>query len=157
MTEQTTAEDIAMRQRWMGALAKADGGDLDALWTLAMNGAEPRHTPLRGPEVGMVMTQGRAGGTGDAFNLGEMTVTRCAVRLEETGAIGQSWIAGRNKRHAMQAALCDGLLQTPETHDLVWREIILPLESGHETRRRAQARKAAATRVEFFTMVRGED
>lgn len=141
----------------MGVLAKADPDDLSALWTLAMPNGEPAHSTIRHPEIGMVMTRGRAGGGGQAFNLGEMTVTRCAIRLDGAGTVGQSWVAGRNTRHALIAALCDGLLQEPDRHDDLWRDIILPLESAQDAKRRCQARKAAATRVEFFTMVRGED
>ena len=35
-----------------------------------------------------------AGGGGAAFNLGEMTVTRCTVRTE-TGFVGHAYVAGR--------------------------------------------------------------
>lgn len=157
MMNSDAGTDVARRQRWMGILAKADETDLSALWTLAMPDGDPSHTPIRAPEVGMIMTRGRAGGGGQPFNLGEMTVTRCAVRLEASGTVGQAWVAGRSSRHALLAALCDGLLQDPESHDDLWRDIIQPLESAQDARTRRQARKAAATKVDFFTMVRGED
>lgn len=143
------------RRRWMGVLAKADPARLAELWQTAMQGGEPAHETVRAPEVGMVMTRGRAGGSGQAFNLGEMTVTRCAVRLAD-GAVGQSWVAGRNREHARLAALCDGLMQGGAAAKIE-AAIVAPLEQAEAERRRLQARKAAATRVEFFTMVRGED
>ncbi|PJK30350.1 phosphonate C-P lyase system protein PhnG [Minwuia thermotolerans] len=143
------------RRRWMGVLAKADPAHLAELWQAATRAGEPAHETVRAPEIGMVMTRGRAGGSGQAFNLGEMTVTRCAVRLAD-GAVGQSWVAGRSKEHARLAALCDGLMQG-DAAAKIEAAIVAPLERAEAERRRLQARKAAATRVEFFTMVRGED
>ena len=62
-------------------------------------GALPDYTVIRGPEGGLVMVRGRAGGGGSAFNLGEMTVTRCTVRTE-TGFVGHAYIAGRDEQRA---------------------------------------------------------
>ena len=109
---------------------------------------------LRPPEVGLVMVQGRIGGEGGPFNLGEMTVTRCVLRLE-IGSVGHATVQGRDKTHATQAALADALWQT----DPVGIEVALlaPLRSAEIARRSERAAKAAATRVEFFTLVRGED
>lgn len=145
----------AGRRRWMGLLARAEPARLAALWAEATAGAEPAHEVVRPPETGMVMTRGRAGGSGQAFNLGEMTVTRCAVRLED-GAVGQSWVAGRDHGHARIAALCDGLMQGADA-GRIETAIVTPLERAETDKRQRQARKAAATRVDFFTMVRGED
>lgn len=108
--------------------------------------------PLRPAETGLAMVRGRAGGTGAAFNLGEMTVTRSAVRLA-SGQVGVSYLAGRDSRRAETAALFDGLLQagsaTAVTGPLLQR-ISARLQAATERR----AREADATRVEFFTMVR---
>lgn len=155
--KQAPADDVRARQRWMAVLAKARFDDLEARWALVMPETEPRHTLLRAPETGMIMTQGRTGGTGQPFNLGEITVTRCTIRLAASGVVGHAWVAGRNRRHALLAALCDGLLQTDDERDEIMREIVMPLESAASARRHALERKAASTRVEFFTMVRGED
>ena len=102
------------------------------------------------------MARGRMGGTGDPFNLGEMTVTRCSVRTE-AGFLGHAYIAGRNKKHAELAAVCDALLQDPNARDEVAATIIEPLAAIAASRRRERRAKAAATKVEFFTLVRGED
>ena len=100
------------------------------------------------------MVRGRAGGTGAPFNLGEMTVTRCALRLTD-GRTGHAYIPGRDRIHAEAAALCDALLQGAEA-ERVQSEIIEPLAAAADTARRAEASRAEATKVDFFTMVRGE-
>lgn len=140
------------RRRWMSVLAKADFADLDTLWNNLP--AKPAWTVVRAPEIGMVMVRGRAGGSGQRFNLGEVTVTRCAVQLDH-GAIGSGYVMGRNRRHAELAAAIDAMLQTPSRRDSLERAIIAPLALRLEERRRMRSRKAAATKVEFFTMVRG--
>ncbi len=43
--------------------------------------AMPTITCCAPPRPGMTLVRGRMGGTGSPFNLGEMTVTRCVVRL----------------------------------------------------------------------------
>jgi alpha-D-ribose 1-methylphosphonate 5-triphosphate synthase subunit PhnG len=101
------------------------------------------------------MVQGRTGGTGAPFNLGEMTVTRCALALEG-GAIGHAYVQGRDKRQAEQAALVDALMQGPEA-GRVRAGLLEPLAAQMLAREGARAAKAAATKVEFFTLVRGDD
>ena len=113
------------------------------------------HAWLRRPESGAVMLRGRAGAVGAPFNLGEMTVTRAALRLA-TGEVGHAWVQGRDKRKATLAALADALMQT-EAAERVETAILAPLREEAEARRTARASRAAATRVEFFTLVRGED
>ncbi len=111
---------------------------------------------LRAPETGLVMLRGRMGATGAAFNLGEATVTRCAVRLRD-GTEGHAYVLGRNAAHARLAALCDALLQGPDTGAAVTATVIAPLEAKLHATHLAASTKAAATKVDFFTMVRGED
>lgn len=141
------------RQRWMSLLAKAPEALLARLW--AEFGAEPAFDWLRPPEIGSVMARGRAGGTGAAFNLGEMTVTRCALRLA-TGETGHAYVQGRSKTKARQAALVDALMQG-EGAATVEARLLGPLARASDAVRQARAAKAAATKVEFFTMVRGDD
>jgi alpha-D-ribose 1-methylphosphonate 5-triphosphate synthase subunit PhnG len=97
------------------------------------------------------MVRGRAGGGGAPFNLGEMTVTRCTVRTEE-GQVGHAYIAGRDAEKAKLAALLDALLQQPDRTSLLRERVVAPLEQKQRARREAIARKAAATRVQFFTL-----
>lgn len=136
----------------MGLLAKAPAERVRALWEAA--GPEPDFEWLRAPESGAVMVRGRAGAVGAAFNLGEMTATRCSVRLGD-GAVGHAWVQGRDKAKARAAALCDALMQGPEA-GRIEASVLAPLRREAEARARARAERAAATKVEFFTMVRGE-
>jgi len=122
---------------------------LDAL------GSRPEFTWLRPPEIGSVMIRGRAGGTGSLFNLGEMTVTRCALQLNE-GIIGHGYVQGRSKADAEAAALVDALMQTDQA-ERVQNKVLDLLRQEAATRKTSRAEKAAATKVDFFTMVRGED
>jgi alpha-D-ribose 1-methylphosphonate 5-triphosphate synthase subunit PhnG len=141
------------RQRWMSLLAKAPEGLLDRL--VAGLGAEPAFDWVRPPEIGSVMVRGRTGGTGADFNLGEMTVTRCVLRLA-SGETGHAYVQGRSKAKARQAALVDALMQGPEAA-AVQAAVLGPLAEAMEDAKRRRAAKAAATKVEFFTMVRGDD
>ena len=102
------------------------------------------------------MVRGRAGGTGEQFNLGEMTITRCALTLPD-GTIGMAYVQGRNVRHAEQAAVVDGLLQQQAWHGRVHRSVIEPLAHAHYRQAEQKSKVAAQTKVEFFTLVRGED
>lgn len=143
----TTAE----RQRWMSVLAKADRAAIES--AAKALGELPKALWLRKPETGMVMVRGRAGGTGAKFNLGEVPVTRCAVRLD-SGTVGTAWVQGRDAEHAALAATLDALLQEPRHYSTVYRHVIEPLAVALAERRDIVARKAAATKVEFYTLAR---
>ncbi|MBG0774810.1 MAG: phosphonate C-P lyase system protein PhnG [Desulfovibrionaceae bacterium] len=177
----------------MGVLARADAAALrDAARGLERR---PRYAFLREPEVGMVMVRGRAGGAGVRFNLGEMTMTRCSIRLENApelaaglepngapqrhgaavagpeasgpGApgptpapgpvIGHAYVAGRDKAHAELAALFDALLQVPALGPRLLDTLVRELELEQAERARRRQQRTDATRVNFFTLVRGED
>ena len=137
------------RRRWMAVLARAEASRLELL--LRDHGARPAYTVLRGPEGGLVMVRGKAGGGGAPFNLGEMTVTRCTIRTE-TGFIGHAYIAGRDEKRAELAALGDALMQDPDRMGDIERDVIAPLEWEQNARATKRAEKAAATRVQFFAM-----
>ncbi|UVC15189.1 phosphonate C-P lyase system protein PhnG [Mesorhizobium onobrychidis] len=138
----------------MGILACASR---EALEEAAENiGNRPPIEWLRRPHIGLVLVRGRLGGTGNPFNLGEMTVTRCALRLA-CGTVGLAYVQGRDRRHAELAAIMDALLQKPEKYDAVMLSVIQPLLAKQIERRTLASRKAASTRVDFFTMVRGEN
>ncbi len=141
---------VTLRRDAMGLLARAKPQDLATLFP----GPEPVFTWARSPETGLVMVQGRMGGEGGPFNLGEMTVTRCVLQLA-SGAVGHATVQGRDKDHARRAALIDGLWQIDPAG--IEATILTPLRAAETTRRATRAAKAAATRVEFFTLVRGED
>lgn len=151
MTTPNTA--TGSRKHWMGLLAKAPPARLQALF--ADLGDRPAFTWLRPPELGGVMLRGRMGGTGAPFNLGEMTVTRCALKLE-TGEVGHAYVQGRDKAHAERAALVDAMMQTARANEVSDR-VLEPLADEAAAAKTARAAKAAATKVDFFTMMRGED
>src|SRR5580704_11781109 len=112
MNDTISAPDpIAARQHWMAVLARAPADAIEA--GLTQDGHLPAWTRVRGPETGLVMVRGRAGGSGSPFNLGEMTVTRCTVRIG-SGATGHAYVAGRDERQAELAAVADALLQDPD-------------------------------------------
>jgi alpha-D-ribose 1-methylphosphonate 5-triphosphate synthase subunit PhnG len=144
----------AARRRWMSVLAKARLDELENAWDGLAD--KPAYDWLRQPEIGMVMVRARTGGTGGQFNLGQMTVTRCALRLA-SGEAGLGYVQGRSKRHAELAALFDALLQDAARRAQLEDRIVAPLEASHVARRAERSRKANATKVNFFTLVRGEN
>ena len=123
----TTPSPHADRQRWMAVLARASAAELAA--HVAAMPDVPGYRIIRGPEAGLVMLRGRAGGTGGAFNMGEMTVTRCTLRTDD-GITGHAYCAGRDARQAELAALLDALLQDPARHDGLQNTIITPLAAA---------------------------
>ena len=162
MTETPKANTSAVsdptraRAEWMGILARAPESQLEAAWDdLSVGHGDVSYSLLRAPEKGLVMVRGRAGGDGQAFNLGEMTVTRGSLRLED-GLVGHAYVPGRNRDHARIAAICDALMQGACAGE-VQRTVIEPLHSAYMARRAQTAGQAEKTRVDFFTMVRGEN
>ena len=139
----------AERRRWISILARASAAEIEQ--RLAACPPLPDHIRLRGPETGLVMTRGRAGGGGAPFNLGEMTVTRCTVR-SASGQVGHAYVAGRDALRAELAACADAGLQDPSLREALRRGVIEPLARAQRAAREEVARRAAATRVQFFTM-----
>ena len=145
-------EQQAARQAWMAILAKSSVNDLEQqVQTL---NKLPDYTFLRQPEIGLTMVRGRAGGTGEIFNLGEMTVTRCVIKMGNVKGFG--YVGGRSKRHAELSAVCDGLLQQDEWFSAVSDRVIQPLQAKLTERQQEQQSQTEATKVDFFTMLRGE-
>ncbi len=144
-----TEPDIARRRGWMAVLARAEAEAIAA--GLGQIADLPDWSVLRGPESGLVMVRGRAGGGGAAFNLGEMSVTRCTVRIA-SGEVGHAYIAGRDRRRAELAAAVDALMQRADLRPALDRAVIAPLARAQAAQRQAVAAKAAATQVQFFTM-----
>lgn len=146
------------RQHWMGVLSRAPLSELESRWKDMES--KPATRFIRAPEIGLMMVRSRAGGSGTAFNLGEMTMTRCVVALEN-GTSGFGYVQGRSKRHAELAASFDALLQDSEQHDPKQHAQLLdgwlnPLHEVWQAERAKRSKAAASTKVDFFTMVRGE-
>ncbi|RWC47784.1 MAG: phosphonate C-P lyase system protein PhnG [Mesorhizobium sp.] len=148
------ARDQAERKAAMSTLAQSSGDDIVRLWNEA--GLPSDAELLRGPETGLVTLRGRIGGGGAPFNVGEATVTRATVRLP-SGQVGHSYALGRDKQKAMLAAIADALWQDPGRRAEVETGLIVPLRSALTTAQEKRRAETAATKVDFFTMVRGED
>ena len=142
----------ARRRAAMAVLAHSDAAEI-ASRLEAM--AVPVYENLREPENGLVMVRGRIGGDGTPFNLGEATVSRAAVRLS-TGEVGFGYTLGRDRQKARMIALCDALVQSDEFADAVESGVIAPLRIQMISERNRTAAETAATRVDFYTLVRGE-
>jgi len=150
-TPATPAEHQA-RQRWIGVLAHSRSDEL-LRHEAALRDAD--YQLIRAAEIGMTLVRGRMGGTGAPFNVGEMSVTRCVVRVAG-GLTGYSYLAGRDKVQAELAALADAHLQGAQ--QAYWlKELIEPLAEAQATRRAQKEAETASTKVEFFTMVRGDN
>ena len=145
-------EQLTDRQAWMSILARSSLADIEERVSELRN--LPEYSFLRQPEIGLTMVRGRAGGTGEVFNIGEMTVTRCVVKFSETTGFG--YVGGRSKRHAELAAVCDGLLQQEKWFAEIRDRIIQPLQTIIQEKQAKQQGNTEATKVEFFTMLRGE-
>ena len=141
------------RAGWLAELAHADTATLETAWSGLRPPPAVEH--LRPAEHGLAMVRGRTGGTGRRFNLGEMTVSRCAVRIGDH--VGHGYVAGRDRRKAELVASFDALLQDEERQELLLADLIRPLAAARAAQAAAVARRAAATRVEFFTLVRGDE
>jgi len=134
----------------------ADGTAAEIERLLAGVAPLPAYQEIRTAESGLVMVRGRIGGDGAPFNLGEATVSRSAVRLA-SGEIGFGYVLGRDRAKARLIAYCDALMQRGEHREAVERVVLAPIRERTRAARRVRAEQAAATKVEFFTLVRGED
>ena len=152
MNQPLSRSDLEARQHWMAVLSRASVADLNALVSKA--GSLPPYQLLKAPLTGTIMIEARAGGTGQRFNAGEATMTRCVVLLE-TGQMGFSYALGRDTEKAEKAAVIEALLQQ-DTSDGAWRIGIRELASRQAEAKHLSSRKAATTKVDFFTLVRGE-
>lgn len=150
VTDETSRQ--ARRKEAMAVLAHSSAADIAGrLGAIEL----PAHENLREPENGLVIVRGRVGGDGAPFNLGEATVSRAAVRLA-TGEIGFGYALGRERQKAQMIALCDALIQTSDRAGAVETKVLAPLRAAMASERDRKAAETAATRVDFYTLVRGE-
>jgi len=155
MLEDVSAEnEAAARRRAMGLLARALSSELSGPLEQRFAGHGARE--LKPVETGLAMLRGRAGGDGAPFNLGEATVTRAVVELPG-GERGYAHVLGRDAERARLAAIFDALWQTPHRRRLVETCVLEPIAARLEAERARTSAEAAATRVDFFTLRRGED
>ncbi|MDC8772640.1 phosphonate C-P lyase system protein PhnG [Roseateles albus] len=140
------------RQQWLSVLAHAPRESLQQLLCPLMTGLQ--FEPLRAPEVGLTMLRARAGNSGERFNLGEATLTRCVLRfeLEDRLSVGVGYVLGRDVERASWVAQADALLQQPAWVERLQAEVIAPLRALTQARRAQQASQTAASRVQFYTL-----
>lgn len=141
------------RADWLRVLAHAGADELAHVASPVL--ADYRFEWLREPETGLVMLRSRVGHTGERFNLGEATVTRCAVRhLGASGdaVAGVGYILGHDAARAERVARLDALLQRAELHELVWRTVVAPLREARARRDHEERARTEASRVRFFAL-----
>lgn len=142
------------RQEWISLL-----GSADPEWLQEQKDALDPELDLEPdymvrPETGMIMMQARQDGEGPRFNLGEVTVTRCILKLDQV--MGYAMIMGSDLRHAELAALFDALLQMPEPGTALQKKLVPKLRRMKESAQDREADEVRTSKVEFFTMKRGE-
>jgi alpha-D-ribose 1-methylphosphonate 5-triphosphate synthase subunit PhnG len=153
---QISAQQSELRSRRRGAMALlASSSAAEIEEHLHSIEGLPRHEEIRAPESGLLMVRGRIGGDGAPFNFGEVTVSRAAVRLE-SGETGFGYVLGREHAKVGLIALCDALIQCKQHRLALEHHVFVPIRAHQEAVRRLQAERTAATKVEFFTLVRGE-
>ena len=152
--EEKNEPAAAGRKRVVDLLARAERQELLEAWDKLAE--RPAVLPVRGPETGLVMVRGRMGGGGAPFNLGEVTVTRATVRLG-SGTVGHAQALGTDREKARLSAIFDALWQEPATQRFVEQMLLEPIAARVADAERRKADETAATRVDFFTMVRGDD
>jgi alpha-D-ribose 1-methylphosphonate 5-triphosphate synthase subunit PhnG len=143
------------RADWISMLARAP---LDMLESALASYCAVSPRWLRQPETGLMMVQGRVGATGERFNLGEVTVTRCALRLRvedsPNALVGVAYVLGRSYRHARLAATADALLQDPTQYKTIEASLLEPVRLHMATKQSRRHTQAQSTKVEFFTVAR---
>lgn len=156
---------IKKRQLLLSVLSKSAFNDIDNFWqTLSIT---PSYTLLKTPEVGMTMVRAKTGGAGQEFNMGEMTVTRTVIRLDsiescsesektQAGIIGFGYTAGRETKKSELIAVIDACFQLSAYAELIEEKILQPLSEQLQEKETLQSEKVDSTKVNFFTMVRGE-
>ena len=153
MTHPQISPDQNLRRDVMAALAHAATERI----AVCLEALEiPEHQMIRQPENGLVMIRGRIGGDGAPFNLGEASVSRAAVQLA-SGETGFGYVLGRDGEKARLIALCDALIQNDSFRHQIEQQVVVPLRQEQVAARARQAAETAATRVDFYTLVRGEN
>lgn len=153
VNRRTTWPTVQDRQRWLAVLARANVDALAQAWAAIPD--KPHYIFLRSPETGLAQIRARAGGTGQQFNVGEVTLSRCTVLLED-GEVGVGYVTGRDKRHAELVAVFDAMLQAPIQGRQLQADVIDVLAATQTQQERRAAESAATSKVNFFTMVRGD-
>ncbi|RVK89399.1 phosphonate C-P lyase system protein PhnG [Sinorhizobium meliloti] len=139
------------RDTWLSVLATASPTLLSNCWEALP--VKPDFTWIREPQFETVMLRARADGEGGCFNLGEMTVTRCSVQLEDR-TVGIGCIGGRDKRHAAIAAVVDAMMLDGSWLESA-RNIVLSAQEADRISQSEVATKVRETEVSFSMSIAG--
>jgi len=150
-----SADAVARRRSAMAVLAQAQPDEIEHGLRDAF-ACSIDYVEIRAPETGLVMLRGRIGGDGAPFNLGEATVTRATVQIA-SGEVGFAYSLGRDHGKARLSAICDALWQSRDHRDAIEARVLAPIRARLAAEHLHQRAQTAATRVDFFTLVRGED
>lgn len=146
--------NVEQRQNLLSTLAKSSLKDIQSYWPHSPN--DYQFNTIRPPQTGMVMAVARTETTGEPFNLGEVSVTRCALRLE-SGETGFGYSMGSDTEQVLHIALIDALAQVDDNFDTLSAEVINPLKQKIADRQKRQKALTDTTKVDFLTITRGED
>lgn len=149
----TDTEADKQRQYLLSVLAKSSLQDILHHWEPL--GISPDFNYLKSPEFGMVMVRAPASGSGQLFNMGEMTVTRCVIQLP-SGVIGYGYTSGRDKEKSQLIAIIDACFQDEKFKMSIEENVLHSLATALREKENNEAAKVKSTKVDFFTMVRGE-
>ena len=152
--ESPAAKPVSARKSAMALLARASFEELCNGLELA--GCSLECEDMRPAEVGLIMARGRISGNGRPFNLGEVSVSRAAVRLA-CGTTGFSYLLDRDPSRARLAAIADDWWQTDNKRSSIETYLLQPVRTRIAAEKHKQRAQVAATQVDFFTMVRGDD
>jgi len=150
----TSETEHQPRRDRMAVLARAEGRQLRELW--GGLGLDPAFEMVRGPETGLATVRGRISGDGAPFNFGDVTVTRASIRLQD-GAVGHAYRLGRDQGAARLCAVIDALADDTAMAATIDSRLVEPLRETLVAWDRQRQAETAATKVDFFTLVRGED
>lgn len=146
--------DISVRQDWIKILSNSQYENIAQLWQ--QTGIKADYQTIREPEIGLVQIQGRIHGKGKRFYIGDATITRCVIKLDNNH-YGYSYLLGRDKTKSILCAVIDGLLQSENYKEQIINTVIEPLREIYLNIRKHNHDMTQTTKVDFFTLVRGED
>ena len=147
------AAEVQPRRHWLRVLARARADDLARLARPVLQ--DHRFEPLRAPEAGLVMVRARIGNTGDRFNLGEATVSRCVLRHQDSSGratVGVGYVLGRDVERVGWMARLDALLQQPHWRPRLMADVVAPLAAALAYQRADAQRNTDRSRVQFYTL-----
>lgn len=150
---QTPQKNHARRQHWMSVLARADWADIEHRWKSV--GIDLPYTILREPEIGLAQIRGKMANKGDVFNVGDTTITRASVQFKND-VVGHCYTMGRNLDKALTCAVIDGVLQHDQHNQVVMDAVIAPLQQAFIEKRKHRKQEIETSKVDFFTLVRGD-